>query len=166
MTQIKHPFEDLAPPPYKFVGIRDASEIAAKMEAAQSLYDKPEEGACIGSCHHCFAAITVGVKLKGSNGVAFVVGETCAKKAFQPEETIAQSVKKACNQRRTKIKNQRVSAEYEKALNWFTESEGLKSEPHPKGFSGLSLWDYLDWYQKAAGKKKFVDVCKNNGFKI
>jgi hypothetical protein len=162
-TALVHPFDHLGPGPYRFAGLIDASEIAVAMSLTESIYDKPAPGSCIGSCDHCNTAITIGVQFVASNGKRFKVGETCAKKAFQPGSVPLSQAKKACNDRRTAIKNAKTSADYDRAVVWMNLKE-IADCPHPKGFQGLTLADYLNWYQQNAGKKKFVDTCKTHGF--
>jgi hypothetical protein len=163
MTQLTHPFERLAPGPYQFTGMYDASGYNDRLRHCDELMVGVEEGGCIGSCDHCGTAITIAVQFVGSNGVKFKTGETCAKKAFEPGTIALTEATQACNARRTTIKKAKIQSQYARAIEWI-EGSNLADIPHPKGFTGLTLRDFLGWYRENAGKAKFIAVCENYGF--
>ena len=158
-----HPFEHLAPGPYRFVGLLESDEVSLALN--KNGLDGIEEGGCIGSCDHCYSAITIGVMFKGSDGKKFKVGETCAKKAFEPGVPVLSEMKKACNARRLNLKKEKEATKFNACIQWLNDRTDLNDLPHPKGFNGLSLGDYFQWYREQAGKAKFVEICKEQGFK-
>ena len=162
MTTLTHPFEAIAPGPYRFVGLYDAAEVTLKLNA--NGFDGLEDESCVGSCDHCGTAITVAVRFVGSNGQKFKVGETCANKAFEPGTVAVSAMKKACNARRLAMKKAKECATFDLCIQWLNDRTDLNDLPHPKGFSGLSLGDFFQWYRDQSGKAKFIEVCKQHGF--
>lgn len=152
---MSHPFNHIMPGPYRFVGVYDAETIANAIERSDSMFVKPEEGSCIGSCDHCGTAISVAVKIRGANGV-FKVGESCAKKIYEQEQNLGAQIKKACNARRNQLKKAKVAQQFTECLKKLPLAINL---PHPKGWEGKTLFDYLDWYRHNAGQTKFVEIC-------
>jgi hypothetical protein len=146
--------------PYRFVGIRDAETIGQLIDDTDSMQVKPGEGACIGSCDHCGTAISVAVLIRGADGV-FKVGETCAKKVAEQEPKVIAQVKTACNARRSDLKKAKINKAYDKYLLMLLDGTCL-DQPHPKGWEGQTLNDYLGWYGKNAGRAKFVEVCRQH----
>jgi hypothetical protein len=155
----RHPFEHLAPAPYSFVGVFDASRFQDAV--LDSAHVAPLEDSCVGSCDHCGTPITVAVKFKGANGTEFKVGETCAEKALEPGTPALTKCKKACNDRRSKLRKDKLNNTFENAVEW---AQQQTETPHPKGWVGKSLSDYLYWFHENAGQKTFIDTCKKHGF--
>lgn len=166
MTTATHPFDHFGPAPYRFVGLRTIDEVNAALEKQgyDPLVKRGDSGigTCIGTCEHCGTPISIAVHFEASNGSRFHVGETCAKKAFQPGSKALSEAVAACNQRRTELRKQKVLTQFNRAVEWLEFA--LVDGPHPKGFQGETLKDYLYWYKENAGKAKFVEVCKQHGF--
>jgi hypothetical protein len=158
-----HPFDHIGPGPYTYVGMRDHDAVNEVL-IRQGLDGNIQEGGCIGCCDHCGTAITIGILFKTSDGKLFKTGETCAKKALLPKSKALSEAVKACNERRTKIRNQKTLERYHAACEWL-ESDRFINGPHPKGCDWLTLKDYLTWYKQNAGRAKFVEICTKNGFK-
>ena len=157
------------PGPYEFVGYYDATTIGHQILDAQNTlsvtsssllpYMKPpQEGDVIGSCDHCYQAIAYAVVVKGANG-KFKVGETCAKKICDAEPKIASEAKQAANQRRAKARKTKLAAAYQECIDRLERDRSILADrPHPKGWEGKTLADYLDWYRYNAGRAKFVEI--------
>ena len=163
MPNLIHSFEAIAPGPYKFIGLYDASDVSENL-IAQGFDGLQHDDLCVGSCDHCGTAITVAVRFIGSNGHKFKVGETCANKAFEPGTVAVSAMKKACNARRLAMKKAKECATFDLCIQWLNDRTDLNDLPHPKGFDGLSLGDFFQWYRDQAGKAKFIEVCKLHGF--
>jgi hypothetical protein len=149
-----HPFSSIMPGPYSYAGYRDASTLNDLLDQKDSMFSRFEEGACIGSCDHCSTAISYAVLVRGANGV-FKVGETCARLA---DEKVGALAKKAGNERRKKAKASKLDSDFTICIKWMNQSS--YELPHPKGWEGKTLYDYLSWYLSNAGKAKFVQTCK------
>ena len=158
-----HPFDAIGPGPYRFIGLYDASEVSLNL-VAQGYDGLQHDDSCIGSCDHCSTAITIAVRFQCSNGKKFKVGETCAKKGFEPGSIPLSEVKKACNARRLSLKKEKDAATFDLCIEWLNNKTDLNSLPHPKGYANLNLGDFFQWYRDNAGKAKFIEVCKLHGF--
>jgi hypothetical protein len=151
-----HIFEHLGRAPYRLIGVLDAGEA----------YDpdrNPKPGT---SCDHCGTYITLIFRCKSSDGKTFVIGSTCVDKlgdaglrkavnvkiaerrrearrikaiekweAERPERERREAERQAAEQAR----NARIIAEWERV------KPKLAAQPHPYGFSGKSLLDYINY---------------------
>lgn len=154
---LTHPFAHIMPGAYTyfcccFPEDREAAEIA---KASKGEVFTTNNSA--GTCDCCHTGIMIAVHIRGANGI-FKVGSDCARKAGLPVQEV-EAITKTIAKRNTKLRNQKVDAKYQLALDWIQDNaEMLKTLPHPKGFSNLTLLNFLEWYKSHSGKSKFNEV--------
>lgn len=159
-TQLEtvHPFSHIAQPPYRFIGFSTPEGREAQQESLKAEGKLYTTNLCGGTCDHCGSSIELVCTLEGMlNGspFRFKVGSTCVEKAANSPK-IVDKVKKLVSDRRTKLKNEKIDAVYTKAIETMNDrKEYFQLQPHPKGFEGQTLYDYLYWFSCNAGKAKF-----------
>lgn len=155
-----HPFAHIMDGPYSYVSIsfpEDRTAAAEDNKENGRVYTSNNSG---GTCDCCHTAITICVAIKGSLGV-FHVGSDCARKATQSPKVL-DIIKTQLNKRNADKRKQKLQLDMVEADEWIALNQStLKALPHPKGFDGLTLLDYLFWYRKNSGNAKFIITYKD-----
>lgn len=142
-TDTRHPFErrGLGPAPYRLVGAE------TKLFRIPGVEGSTKPGA---SCDYCATAITQVYWVKAADGRRFKVGCECIRKAA--DKGLISGVKQAESARRRKLaeaKSAAVKAELDALL--VDAAGALAAMPHPKGWAGRTLLDWVQWMAANAG---------------
>jgi hypothetical protein len=164
-----HPFAAFGPGPYRLISVQDAGDRAAIQDGRASEGLVHTTNICGGSCDHCGTAIWVVYQFRAANGAEFKVGEDCAEKAYGPQlssddyatRAAAAKIKAQVNKAKRERKAAKDAAKIEAADAWIGEHrEALDALPHPRGFDGLTLLDWLRWTFGNAGTAGTLKACK------
>lgn len=144
-----HKFEaaGLGKAPFTFVGfeikrgpikLADGSEVGAP-------------GQPMGTCCYCGTGIANCFNVRSSDGRAFYVGSDCIAKVGDAGlmKAVKRIVSDAAKARKREREAKAEDAAKEVCENLLaTFGEEFKRVPHPRGFAGLSLFDYAEWMLK------------------
>lgn len=104
-----------------------------------------------GSCDYCGQAISIHCTIESSDGKRFKVGSDCvAKTGDAGLRKVATAVAKLKAKEQTEREAARVRAAEEK-LSDPELREKLESQPHPRGFTGQTMLDWVNWMLAHAG---------------
>lgn len=176
---MSHPFEHLGPGPYRFVGtwtMPSQALLAANPSAYNNaLADAPAIEAGLGSCAHCWTAITNVFIIECSNGKRYGVGCDCILKLDSADPALVRKVKAAKSEADRQKRWAKQDAKREKEAARIAvvreqvlvivgaKEDELKALPHPS-ISHLTLFDYLSWMTQRFIWDKSLSVLKANGF--
>jgi hypothetical protein len=159
VTDKIHVFErsNLGKAPFRFVGVSYKT-----YQACQGAPVQPG-----GSCDFCGTGIAECCLIQDVNGKQFIVGNTCVNKTG--DAGLISATKRAVNAARSAAR-QKKQIEKIHALKALLATEAvqarLKAEPHPRGWAGKTLLDYVDWMMQNAGNsgrlslKHYIDPKK------
>lgn len=145
-----HVFEraGLGKAPFRFLGAED------KWHSVPGAPKKPG-----GSCDFCGTAIVTHCYIRGADGRKFKVGIDCVNKTGDAglRRNVAAAVREA---NRVKVAA-RAEAVFEAATEAFPKvAAALAAKPHPRGFAGKTLLDYVNWMHDNAGRKGKLEAAK------
>lgn len=115
-----------------------------------------------GTCDFCLTGIAHEFHIKSSDGKTFKVGCDCVMKLGRDDNRLVSQVErivlarkreaaKANTAKRKASKTERVKAAIDRLANDIDLQSSLANQPHPKGFTGLTLLDYCGWMIENAG---------------
>lgn len=112
-----------------------------------------------GSCDYCYTGIINTFYFKSADGKTFKVGSDCVKKAG--DAGMVKSVKRVISAQRAKAKRDKDIAD----LAWARENlpkakDAFSKLPHPRGFGGMTKYDWAEWMLKNAGAAGRSEVVK------
>ena len=108
-----------------------------------------------GSCDYCSTSIRWAHWIVSADGNRFKVGSECVKK------TGDKGLIRIVNAEISKRKKANDQARVEAALEHLAEKEeALTSKPHPKGWEGKTLLDYVNWMMDHAGLTGKLQVAR------
>ncbi len=147
-----HPFAGHGPAPYKLLKV--VEKYTAAPYGPRIAY---------GVCMICANTIGDVYVFRAANGAEFEVGCDCATKAdddsYVQRQLKAHKAKLAAAKRVSKAS--KVDSELAEIMS--ARADELKAIPHPRGFAGLSMFDYATWMTQnagAAGKAKLLKQIK------
>ena len=160
---IEHPFSDMGPAPYRFVGAW-AMPSKALLEANPSAYNMaiaaaPKLTSGIGSCACCGIGITDHFTIKCGDGTRHAVGCDCVEKVTREPKLISEMklAKREIAREKRHARESRQLDELRAALADTQVRAILAALPHPRGFSNrktgepLSFLDQCEWTHQNAG---------------
>jgi len=145
-----HPFDHLAPGPYRFIGAESTGDRVRRNASREARGDAYTTNMCGGSCDHCGTAIWDVYRFEGADGARFKVGSSCARKAFAGEQSKAAADFDKARRREERAKRAARAQERKRpcnatkfalASNWrLTPRHGAQREASPfsTGQSGCS----------------------------
>ena len=149
-----HPFEKagLGKAPFTYVGMQDqdiryGERVVKEFDNGVVMTTKPG-----GSCDYCGTYILDMYRIRSSDGNNFKVGCECVNKCCGPKLVAAvNSADKKAKKDRARF-NQRLRIADAFNRLWETAViEKLTATPHPKGWEGKTLLDYVKWMSNNAG---------------
>ena len=159
MTVLIHPFEKagLGKAPFKFVGMREiAFVIPGVMNKAG------------GSCDYCGTGIRWACDIVGADGKRFKVGTDCVRKVhakgtplLNEMELAMKNAKAAVAAKKAAVAAEKLAARVKVAETKLEAApELLKGAPHPFGFGGKTLRDYVEFLLRFGGAAGRTKACK------
>lgn len=142
---------------FELAGLGKAPFVFVSFEVKRGpikLADGSEVGAPgqpMGTCQYCGTGIANCFNVRSADGRKFYVGSDCIAKVG--DAGLMKAVKKIVSEA-TKARKREREAKAEEAAKEVCErlmaefGEQFKTVPHPRGFSGLSLFDYAQWMMK------------------
>jgi len=125
-----------------------------------------------GSCDYCGQGIKYCCHIRSADGREFVVGCDCVMKLdrktnaklVEVVETEKKRIEREHRRELAKARRQRESARIAAAFESLGQSPAkqasLAAQPHPRGFAGLTLGDYVEWMRRNAGHGGMLQVAK------
>lgn len=161
MSAGEHPFDHLAPGPYRVVGVAvRRGPLTTTMNGVEVQVGAP--GQPMGSCQHCGQGIAEVWTVAGSNGTWFEVGCECVRKA---SVKLAADGRRAAQQARRADKKRRTAARVTAAWALLKDPDlrlTFHNQPHPNPSmaAAFSRLDHLEYLLDRAGDSGRNRACR------
>lgn len=153
-SDIKHAFESLGAPPYRFVGF--------EVRKYQACHGAPIQ--CGGSCDYCGTGIMDTYWFVSSDGKRFKVGSDCVRKSGDAGlySQIQRQINAVKTERRREREAEKIAA-IRLQMGDETVRAKLATQPHPIDYrakNGATLLNWADWMMVNAGNAGRLAVGK------